>query len=229
MEKSTMKRNLFGVFVLFVMFIIGCFGRTVTLNPPLRYEPGPDAIMSMGAIEKRSVSMGLFIEPELRDFVYTLNLEGFDFVYDVGKSFSVNLLKSLSYKFQKVAMLNTLGSDMISNYDGIIIIKKNNLHLDINPSFTLGWVSSEGYVELSVSIEIRDGLEKKKVWSGASEGKGWAFKHKTKRTDADMFGREIAADIDKGIDIAVGSTVKQIDESEEMKAYYKKWGKQSAE
>ncbi len=149
-------------------------------RPPVRLSPELDKRLYQ--ITLLPVTVGLYIEPRLRDYVQEAPLQQYeagtptyvfpDFVFPIGKPLSLKIEEMSNIVFNKVIVIDTLQKKEI--LDGILAVRLKNSDIEIYVETSV-W-RAIGRHKLSVTASFLD-PELNIIWESevAVEGKGLDF------------------------------------------------------
>lgn len=178
--KSNLCKN--GLVLFSLLIVVGCInGR----RPPVRISPKLDKrVYQMPPLP---ITAGLYIEPELRDFIQEVPLRRYDpaaphyifpdFIFPIGEPLSSKMQEMSKAIFQKVIVIDNLQDKESLNreaLDGILSVSLKNSDIDLYIDISV-W-RAIGRHNLSVTASFLD-PHLNEIWKSeiAVEGRGLDF------------------------------------------------------
>lgn len=203
---------------LITLFLSGCSTVSeVDLNSSL----GLTVFKNMGFIKQHNANLGICVDDKIENLVIERKKGEIAYKYNVGDTFTVKLIKALSYNFNGLQLLDNNTFPDNSNLDAILFVELQDV--DMSSKYKSGWAAvtatSEGRISIKGTIKDKEG---KIIWVGTAreEGKG------SKAAYGGMYGatgEEQAAGIDEAIELVVSSLVKQMFLSNNLQSNITNW------
>jgi hypothetical protein len=198
--------------------MVGC---TSLQTPHLSTSLGLPAIENMGELYQRNVAIAVYIEPKLRELMLKGEYKFTQFAFRAGQAFTVKLLKALSYQFNRVVILKSLGGKPEPPPDAVmtVALQDADMSFEIKPGFAT--ITTSSVARLVVRAELRDG-QGTVVWVGAARSEGQGEGQSRMLTEEEL-GRQIAIGVESAIDTTVADLVKQMTQSPNMRRHLEEW------
>lgn len=203
--------------------IILCTSCTVKVNPVLETSLGMNVFERMKVIDQHDASIALYMDPKIKDLQIQQKIRSGEFSFNIGKAFSVKLIKALAYSFKTIHLVNQptyKGSDLVNG-----LMRVTLQDVDVNLQVKPGWsnVTTEAYTRLSIRAEIQDIETKKTIWVGTTRAHQTGKTEEYARMTYQEAGRGFAVGIDEAIDNAIGDLIGQMQKSKNLQEYFGKW------
>ncbi len=197
-------------FLLTAIMLFGSGCTTVyKIESALSTSPGIEVFESMKKIKTRNVDLALHIDKKIRELEVSATSASdpnsyivFEHSFPMGSAFSAKFIKTLSYNFRTIHLIENSQYKGQDSVDAVMTITLQDVDVNL-----------PHYIRLSIRAEIRDFEENKPIWIGTTG-------HAT-QSDASRSIPEAA--IDKGIDKAIGDLIRQMTKSQNLQKYLNKW------
>jgi hypothetical protein len=201
------------IFLLLVLVVVGCAPTIVRV--PLDKTLGLETFSNIGTMERKNISIGLYIGPKLKNLALASKVtvgaynesEAVIYKFYVGRNFTVRLIKALAYNVNKLKLLEQPHPSAGDNLDATMIVEFQDAEIffkDMGSS----WLCESW---LAVKATLKDNATGDIVWVGT-----------TRAEDKGKYRRS-ALGINKTIERAVAQLVRQISESENYAKYVRIW------
>lgn len=221
----------YGFILLSFLVLTGCLSGQ---RPSVRLSPDLDKRLYQ--ITPLPITVGLYIEPNLRNFVQEAPLRQYEagtpryvfpnFVFPIGKPLSSKLEETSKILFKKVLLIDNLqNNEYLSNesFDGVLSVSLKDSEIELYVEESVG--RAVGRHNLSVTASFLDS-ELIKIWESdiSVEGKGLDFV--TSKVEYEWWmttGPNFAPAVDDAIQKITYALAQKIAASEEISDYvYKK-------
>lgn len=188
--------------LLLIFIVVGCAPTTVRI--PLSDSLGLKTFSNMGTIEKRNISIGLYIDPKLKELILAMEQGDVILKYYVGDNFTVKLIKALAYNVNKLKFLDQPYQSSANNLDATMIVELQDADIIVKVKDTqdgLAWKTTEAW--LAVKATLNDNDTGNIVWIGTT--------------------RAESITMSMTIELTVAQLVRQITESANYAKYVRIW------
>jgi hypothetical protein len=213
--------------VVLLMLLVGC--ETVRIQPSLDSSLSTNAFYKMKKIDLKDVSLGLYIDPKIKDLKWEQKIQLGEYTFDIGQALSVKLIKALAYNFKTIYLLDRLAFDSSDEMDAVMYVALQDV--DISLDVKSGWskVAAESYARIALRAEIKDTEENKTVWVGTTQAKYTGKHEEHGAMNYQEAGRGFAEVINKAIDEAIGDLIHAMTKSKNLQKYFRKWERRHVE
>lgn len=204
---------------LSLLLVVGCTSiQTSSLSTSL----GLPALENMGELYQRRASIGVYIEPKIRDLMLRGEYRYTIFEFRAGQAFAAKLLKALSYQFNRVVILKNLQSKPEPPVDAVmtVALQDADMSFEINPGFAV--ITTSSFARLAIRAELRD-QQGTVVWVGTARSEGQGEGQARGQLTEQEAARQIALGVESAIDTTVADLVKQMTQSPNMRRYLQEW------
>lgn len=222
-EMVMKQRVLSGLFIIVVFFLMN--GCAVKVTPILSTSLGITAFDNMKKIELHNTSLGLYFDPKVKELKVDQKIKVGEFTFPIGSAFSVKLIKALAYHFRTIHLIDQPDYREEAPFDAIMIVTLQDIDMKMGVKSGFSTVSTESYIRISIRAEIKDKLEKKTVWVGATQVKETGSHQEYGQMTYQEAGRGFASAIDIGIDKAIGDLMDHMSRSDNLAKYFDIWEK----
>jgi hypothetical protein len=194
--------------LIFSVLMVGC-----TSSSKVRLEKGlsMETFENLGPIDREPATMGVLIPRDVRTAVIVQQFGTIEYTLDLGNALSAKLIQILTYKFNRVVLLDDEKAEAVIPWDLKMRVElaESDLKLETKAGWSAYTMKSGGYIGLKATVVNRQGQV---VWVGSARAEG----HGEAAAGAGQVP-DVQGGLSEAIDIAVAQIAAQMAKSEALR------------